>query len=56
MTGVNARRIVDWKIGPSVTIRKGGDVIPLIESVKLELRYRIPLKGRGNGRALLRLR
>ena len=54
MTGVNARRIVDWKIGPSVTIRKGGDVIPLIESVKLELRYR--MKGRGNGRALLRLR
>ena len=37
VTGVNARRIVDWKIGPgaSVIIRKGGDVIPLIESVEI---------------------
>jgi NAD-dependent DNA ligase len=36
VTGVNARRVVDWKIGPSaeVIIRKGGDVIPLIESVQ----------------------
>lgn len=36
VTGVNARRIVDWKIGPgaSVIIRKGGDVIPLIEAVE----------------------
>ncbi len=37
VTGVNARRIVDWKIGPGahVIIRKGGDVIPLIESVEV---------------------
>jgi NAD-dependent DNA ligase len=37
VTGVNARRVVDWKIGPGaqVIIRKGGDVIPLIESVEV---------------------
>jgi hypothetical protein len=37
VTGVNARRITDWKIGPgsSVIVRKGGDVIPLIESVEI---------------------
>lgn len=37
VTGVNARRIVDWNIGPGahVIIRKGGDVIPLIESVEV---------------------
>jgi NAD-dependent DNA ligase len=36
VSGVNARRIVDWKIGPGATIvlRKGGDVIPVIDSVE----------------------
>ncbi len=37
VSGVNARRIVDWKIGPGATIvlRKGGDVIPVIDSVEV---------------------
>ena len=37
VSGVNARRILDWKIGPgaSVIIRKGGDVIPVIDSVEV---------------------
>jgi len=36
VTGVNARRIQDWKIGTGakVIIRKGGDVIPVIVSVE----------------------
>ena len=35
VTGVHARRITDWQIGPGakVIIRKGGDVIPVIDSV-----------------------
>lgn len=47
VTGVNARRIVDWKIGPgaSVTIRKGGDVIPLIESVEVTAQISYPPEG-----------
>ena len=47
VTGVNARRIVDWKIGPgaSVTIRKGGDVIPLIESVEVTAEISYPPEG-----------
>jgi NAD-dependent DNA ligase len=47
VTGVNARRIVDWKIGPgaSVTIRKGGDVIPLIESVEVGAQISYPPEG-----------
>ena len=38
VSGVNARRIVDWKIGSGATIvlRKGGDVIPVIDSVEQE--------------------
>lgn len=38
VSGVNARRIVDWKIGPGAVIilRKGGDVIPVIDSVEQE--------------------
>ena len=37
VTGVNARRVQDWKIGPGalVIIRKGGDVIPVIDSVEV---------------------
>lgn len=37
VTGVNARRVTDWKIGPGATviIRKGGDVIPVIDSVEI---------------------
>jgi DNA ligase (NAD+) len=44
VTGVNARRIVDWKIGPGaqVIIRKGGDVIPLIESVEVSAPVSFP--------------
>jgi len=47
VTGVNARRIVDWKIGPSATviIRKGGDVIPLIESVEIPATVVFPTEG-----------
>jgi NAD-dependent DNA ligase len=37
VSGVNARRVVDWKIGPGATVilRKGGDVIPVIDSVEV---------------------
>jgi len=47
VTGVNARRIVDWKIGPGahVIIRKGGDVIPLIESVEVTATVSFPPEG-----------
>lgn len=47
VTGVNARRIVDWKIGPGaqVIIRKGGDVIPLIESVEVTAPVSFPPEG-----------
>lgn len=47
VTGVNARRIVDWKIGPfaSVIIRKGGDVIPLIEAVEVPATVVFPPTG-----------
>ena len=35
VTGTHARRILDWKIGVNavVVIRKGGDVIPVLDSV-----------------------
>jgi NAD-dependent DNA ligase len=47
VTGVNARRVVDWKIGPTaeVIIRKGGDVIPLIESVQKTATVPFPPEG-----------
>jgi len=47
VTGVNARRVVDWKIGPGahVIIRKGGDVIPLIESVEVPAAISYPPEG-----------
>jgi NAD-dependent DNA ligase len=47
VTGVNARRIVDWKIGPTaeVVIRKGGDVIPLIDSVQKTATVTFPPEG-----------
>jgi len=47
VTGVNARRVVDWKIGPGATviIRKGGDVIPLIESVEVPATVSYPPEG-----------
>ena len=47
VTGVNARRIVDWGIGKGavVIIRKGGDVIPLIESVEVPATVEFPKKG-----------
>ena len=47
VTGVNARRVVDWKIGPGahVVIRKGGDVIPLIESVEVAAEVSYPPEG-----------
>jgi len=37
VTGVNARRVTDWRIGPGATVvlRKGGDVIPVIDSVEI---------------------
>ena len=47
VTGVNARRVVDWKIGPNaeVVIRKGGDVIPLIDSVQKTAQVTFPPEG-----------
>ena len=44
VSGVNARRIVDWKIGPGATIvlRKGGDVIPVIDSVETSAAVTFP--------------
>ena len=47
VTGVNARRVVDWKIGPGaqVIIRKGGDVIPLIASVEVPAAISYPPDG-----------
>ena len=47
VTGVNARRVIDWKIGPGahVIIRKGGDVIPLIESVEVPAAISYPADG-----------
>jgi len=36
VTGTHARRVLDWKVGPDamVVIRKGGDVIPVLDSVQ----------------------
>jgi len=47
VTGVNARRVTDWKIGTGakVIIRKGGDVIPLIESVEVPAEVTYPPAG-----------
>lgn len=47
VSGVNARRIVDWKIGPGamVIIRKGGDVIPLIDRVETSAAVVFPAEG-----------
>jgi len=47
VSGVNARRIVDWKIGPNamVIIRKGGDVIPLIDRVEVVAPVVFPAEG-----------
>jgi NAD-dependent DNA ligase len=47
VTGVNARRVVDWGIGPSATviIRKGGDVIPVIDRVETPAAVVFPADG-----------
>jgi len=47
VSGVNARRIVDWKIGPGATvvIRKGGDVIPVIDRVEVSSMVVFPPEG-----------
>ena len=47
VTGVHARRILDWQIGPgaSVIIRKGGDVIPVIDSVEVPANVIFPPEG-----------
>lgn len=47
VSGVNARRIVDWQIGPGATvvIRKGGDVIPLIDHVEVTAAVVFPPEG-----------
>ena len=47
VTGVHARRIVDWQIGPgaSVIVRKGGDVIPVIDSVEVGAAVTFPPEG-----------
>jgi hypothetical protein len=47
VSGVHARRIVDWKIGPKavVVIRKGGDVIPVIDRVEIPADVVFPPEG-----------
>lgn len=47
VTGVHARRIVDWQIGPGATVivRKGGDVIPVIDSVEVPAVVVFPPEG-----------
>ena len=47
VTGVHARRITDWQIGPGakVIIRKGGDVIPVIDSVVTPAAVTYPPEG-----------
>jgi hypothetical protein len=47
VSGVNARRVVDWKIGPGATVvlRKGGDVIPVIDSVEIPATVTFPPQG-----------
>jgi len=47
VTGVNARRVVDWNIGPGATviIRKGGDVIPVIDRVEIPAAVVFPKAG-----------
>jgi len=47
VSGVNARRIVDWNIGPGATvvIRKGGDVIPVIDRVEIPGAVVMPPEG-----------
>jgi len=47
VTGVNARRVVDWGIGPgaSVIVRKGGDVIPVIDRVEVPAAIVFPAEG-----------
>ena len=47
VTGVNARRVQDWLIGPgaSVIVRKGGDVIPVIDSVEVPGKVTFPEDG-----------
>ena len=47
VTGVNGRRVVDWNIGPGATviIRKGGDVIPVIDRVEIPAAVVFPKEG-----------
>ena len=47
VTGVNARRVVDWGIGPGATVivRKGGDVIPVIDRVEVTAAVVFPAEG-----------
>lgn len=47
VTGVHARRVVDWKIGPgsTVVVRKGGDVIPVIDRVEVPATVVFPPEG-----------
>ena len=47
VTGVHARRITDWQIGPGakIILRKGGDVIPVIDSVVTPAAVTYPPEG-----------
>ena len=47
VSGVHARRVVDWKIGPGATVvvRKGGDVIPVIDRVEVPAAVVFPPEG-----------
>lgn len=47
VTGTHARRVVDWGVGPGamVVIRKGGDVIPVLERVEMPATVAMPPAG-----------
>ena len=47
VTGTHARRVVDWGIGPGamVILRKGGDVIPVLDKVEVPASVIMPAEG-----------
>jgi hypothetical protein len=47
VTGTHARRVVDWSIGPGaqVILRKGGDVIPVLDKVTVPAAVVMPPAG-----------
>lgn len=47
VTGTHARRVVDWGVGPGamVILRKGGDVIPVLDKVEVPAQVVFPPEG-----------